>query len=59
MRNAQRHITPLVTRVAFSDDKHPRLTCKELANLVRAQIPHFRDFPNSIVPFDVYRGLDL
>ena len=59
MWNAECHVAPLVTTVTLSDDKNTRLAFKKLAHLVGAQIPHFRDFPNGIVPLDVHRGFNL
>lgn len=45
--------------VPFPDDKDSWLIFEKIANLVVAQIPNFGNFPDSIVPFDCGRLLDL
>src|SRR5229473_2754963 len=59
LRDAQCDIPSLVPWTPFADHKHSRFTLKKFTNLINAQIPHFGDFRNGIVPLDVHRGLDL
>jgi hypothetical protein len=59
VRNPQRNIPPLVARTSFSKHKHTWLILKKLPNLISAQIPHFGDFRNGVVPLDVHRSLNL
>jgi hypothetical protein len=59
LRNAQRDVPSLVPWTPFADHKHSRFTLKKFTNFINAQIPHFGDFRNGIVPLDVHRGLDL
>jgi hypothetical protein len=58
VRNPQRNIPPLVAGTAFSEHKHTRFILEKLANLIGAQVPHFRDFPDSIMSFSVNCGLN-
>ena len=58
-RNAQSKITPLAARIRFTNHKHTNFTLEKLTDFIRAQVPHFGDFRNGIMPFDVHRGLDL
>jgi len=59
LRNAQSDISPLVARNPLSDHKHTGLVLEKLTDFIRAQVPHFGDFRNGIMPFDVHGGLDL
>jgi len=59
LRNAQSDISPLVARNPLSDHKHTGLVLEKLTDFINAQIPHFGDFRNGIMPLDVHRGLDL
>jgi hypothetical protein len=57
--NAQCDVPSLVAWTPLSDHKHTRLVLEKLTNFISAQVPHFGDFRNGIVPLDVHRGLDL
>ena len=57
--DAQSKIPSLSARVSFSDYENSWLIFEKIANLVVAQIPNFGNFPDSIVPFDCGRLLDL
>jgi len=59
LRNAQRDVPSLVALTPLSDHKHTRLVFKKLTDFITAQVPHFGDFRNGIMPLDVHRGLDL
>jgi len=59
LRNAQSKITPLAARIRFTNHKHTNFTLEKLTDFIRAQVPHFGDFRNGIMPLDVHRGLDL
>jgi len=50
---------PLAARIRFPNHKHASLTLEKLTDFIRAQVPHFGDFRNGIMPLDVHRGLDL
>jgi hypothetical protein len=54
-RNSQSNVPSLVTRASLSYDKHTSLIFEKLTNLIGAQVPHFRDFGHSIVPFGMGR----
>src|SRR5258708_14561689 len=57
--NPQCHIPSLVAWAPLSKHKHTWFFLEKLANFIRAQVPHFGDFRNRIMPLDVHRGLDL
>src|ERR1700730_6308614 len=57
--NPQCDILSLVAWAPLSKHKHTRFFLEKLANFIRAQVPHFGDFRNGIMPLDVHRGLDL
>src|SRR6266851_4395540 len=57
--NPQCDIPSLVAWAPLSKHKHTWFFFEKLANFIRAQVPHFGDFRNGIMPFDVHRGLDL
>ena len=57
--DSQGKIPALPARVSFSDYENSWLIFEKIANLVVAQIPNFGNFPDSIVPFDWGRLLDL
>jgi hypothetical protein len=59
MWNAQSEVTPLAPRIRFSNHKNSSFSLEKLADFIRAQVPHFGDFRNGIMPLDVHRGLDL
>src|SRR5439155_26255987 len=59
LRNAQSKIAPLAARIRFTNHKHASFTLEKLTDFIRAQVPHFGDFRNGIMPLDVHRGLDL
>jgi hypothetical protein len=58
LRNSQRNIASLVAGTAFSEHKHTRFILEKLANFVCTQVPHFRDFPDSIMSFSMNGGLN-
>jgi hypothetical protein len=57
--NPQCDIPSLVAWAPLSKHKHTWFFLEKLANFIRAQVPHFGDFRNGIMPLDVHRGLDL
>src|SRR5712664_4678337 len=59
LRNTQRHVPSLAAWTPFSDHEHARFVLEKLTDFIRAQVPHFGDFRNGIMPLDVHRGLDL
>src|SRR5271157_1888935 len=59
LRNAQRDVASFVAWTSLSEQQHARLVLEDVTNLINAQIPHFGDFRNGVMPLDVHRGLDL
>jgi hypothetical protein len=45
----KRQIAPLVAWVAIPDDEHIRFVLEDLADLVRAKVPHLRNLSDRIV----------
>ena len=59
LRNAQRTVAPLASRIRFTNHKDARLMFEQFATFIGTQIPHFGDFRNGIMPLGVHGGFDL
>jgi len=59
LRNTQRDVSPLVPRISLPNHKHPRLTVEKLTDFISAQVPHFGEFRNGVMPLGMHRMFRL